>query len=311
MDTSDEDPSNQLPGNSITYRIALGPQQGRKVFTLQTLPDVNQATRFPTQRVRLPGFRFMRVLQPKLMSVKPRVGALRRVLTYCEVQYALIDGNTPFICPILSKWDNRIEQRRERKQLVSMRAEFEASLLGLDEVLTSIQGHAQNIEDVIQLRKTAGGEPVLIPGPLLGSAIIWRRFDVSISTLNALMSSGDLNLLDNVALRTNLAGFPAFLLNVTEDEVIAQNFAEREMSIFLAREGLAEIAYANRGGVPGPEGIQGLSAPVEIYVKSSPELTGLLTARRVHFLYSEEGLPTVRSYLEELIGQIDNELVTK
>ena len=29
----------QLRGHSITYRIAVGPQQGRKVFTLQTLPD--------------------------------------------------------------------------------------------------------------------------------------------------------------------------------------------------------------------------------------------------------------------------------
>jgi hypothetical protein len=35
----DEDPMDQLRGHSITYRIALGPQQGRKVFTLQTLPD--------------------------------------------------------------------------------------------------------------------------------------------------------------------------------------------------------------------------------------------------------------------------------
>jgi hypothetical protein len=32
-------PSNHLLGSSITYRIAMGPQQGRKVFTLQTLPD--------------------------------------------------------------------------------------------------------------------------------------------------------------------------------------------------------------------------------------------------------------------------------
>ena len=32
MDASDEDPSIQLLGSSITYRIALGPQQGRKVF---------------------------------------------------------------------------------------------------------------------------------------------------------------------------------------------------------------------------------------------------------------------------------------
>lgn len=28
----------QLMGSSISYRIAVGPQQGRKVFTLQTLP---------------------------------------------------------------------------------------------------------------------------------------------------------------------------------------------------------------------------------------------------------------------------------
>jgi len=37
---SDEDPTNQLLGSSVTYRIAVGPQQGRKVFTLQTLPDI-------------------------------------------------------------------------------------------------------------------------------------------------------------------------------------------------------------------------------------------------------------------------------
>ena len=36
---SDEDLSDQLLGSSITYRIAVGPQQGCKVFTLQTLLD--------------------------------------------------------------------------------------------------------------------------------------------------------------------------------------------------------------------------------------------------------------------------------
>ena len=34
----DDDAMAQLQGHSITYRIAVGPQQGRKVFTLQTLP---------------------------------------------------------------------------------------------------------------------------------------------------------------------------------------------------------------------------------------------------------------------------------
>jgi hypothetical protein len=35
----DEIPMNQLLGSSITYRIAVGPQQGRTVMTLQTLAD--------------------------------------------------------------------------------------------------------------------------------------------------------------------------------------------------------------------------------------------------------------------------------
>ena len=35
----DETPMHQLLGSSVTYRIAVGPQQGRKVMTLQTLPD--------------------------------------------------------------------------------------------------------------------------------------------------------------------------------------------------------------------------------------------------------------------------------
>jgi hypothetical protein len=39
VDASDGDPTNQLLGSSVTYRIAVGPQQGRKVMTLQSLGD--------------------------------------------------------------------------------------------------------------------------------------------------------------------------------------------------------------------------------------------------------------------------------
>ncbi len=39
LDEDPDSPMNQLLGCSITYRIAVGSQQGRKVFTLQTLPD--------------------------------------------------------------------------------------------------------------------------------------------------------------------------------------------------------------------------------------------------------------------------------
>lgn len=202
-------------------------------------------------------------------------------------------------------WNGRIEQQREHEQLVSMRAEFEASLSQLDALITSVQTHAANVDSLIALLKEAGDKPVMVPGHLLGSAITWRTSDVSTSTVDALIASGDLNLLKNLELRKSLAGLPAFLSDITEDEIVSQTFAETHMAVFLAREGLAEIAYANR------QRFDGLSAPGEISVLPTPELIGYLAVRRVHFWYSEVGLPTIQVYLEKLIEQIDNELNPK
>jgi len=56
VDASDEDPTNQLLGSSVTYRIAVGPQQGRKVFTLQTLPDLDTDSPFSCSAGEVAGF---------------------------------------------------------------------------------------------------------------------------------------------------------------------------------------------------------------------------------------------------------------
>ena len=56
VDASDDDPSNQLLGSSITYRIAIGPQQGRKVFTLQTLPNLESDNPFSSSVGEAAGF---------------------------------------------------------------------------------------------------------------------------------------------------------------------------------------------------------------------------------------------------------------
>jgi hypothetical protein len=46
----------QLLGHSITYRIADGPQQGRKVFTLQTLPACDPEDQFGDTVGKVAGF---------------------------------------------------------------------------------------------------------------------------------------------------------------------------------------------------------------------------------------------------------------
>jgi hypothetical protein len=42
----DDDPMQPLIGCSVSYRIAVGPLQGRKVLTLQTLPAVEAGVRY-------------------------------------------------------------------------------------------------------------------------------------------------------------------------------------------------------------------------------------------------------------------------
>ena len=199
-------------------------------------------------------------------------------------------------------WDGYQENQREDRQLAAMRVEFSTSSVAIDEVFEAIEQHAKGVDELMSLLKSAKSDSVQVPGQLLGYAIGWRTSDVSTSTLDTLIASGDLNQLENESLRRDLAAFPAFLLNVTEDEVMAMEFAESTMASFMAREGLAEAAYSNRPGLDWPSALESAT------VIPSEEFIGLLMARRVHFNFSLLQLPQIKVYLEDLISQIDAEL---
>jgi hypothetical protein len=55
-DAADDDPLQQLLGFSITYRISVGPNRGRKVFTLQTLPARDTDEPFTEGAGKVAGF---------------------------------------------------------------------------------------------------------------------------------------------------------------------------------------------------------------------------------------------------------------
>ena len=56
LDLQDDDAMYQLQGHSIAYRIAVGPQQGRKVFTLQTIPSWEEDDYGTSQVGKIDGF---------------------------------------------------------------------------------------------------------------------------------------------------------------------------------------------------------------------------------------------------------------
>jgi len=106
-------------------------------------------------------------------------------------------------------WDFQVARDQEHEQLLALRTEFQQDLLALDELVEGVQANSASLDELIALLNAANGRPVTIPARLLGAAITWRTTNVSTSALDALMASGNLNLLRDKELRTSLAGLPA------------------------------------------------------------------------------------------------------
>jgi Putative transposase len=94
----------QLLGHSITYRIAVGPQRGRKVFTLQTLPECDPDEPFTDGVGKVAGFSLHAGVATKAHErgklerlcryiARPAVSEKRLSLTAHKVRYAL---KTPY-----------------------------------------------------------------------------------------------------------------------------------------------------------------------------------------------------------------------
>ena len=64
-----EDALGQIQGNSITYRIAVGPQAGQKVFTLQTLPAQAPMEEGKSKVAKVAGFSLHAGVASKLKKI--------------------------------------------------------------------------------------------------------------------------------------------------------------------------------------------------------------------------------------------------
>lgn len=199
-------------------------------------------------------------------------------------------------------WDDRERAAQQVQELQAIRTEMRENIANVNAVIVSVSEHAANVDALISALAQAGDTPVAVPNQWLGSVITWRTADVSTGTLELIKVSGGLRRIREPDLRSALASFSADLLDFTEDEEIGRDFAEYVVSPVLARQGLGRVAYRHRLGFREHE--QG----GETLVTANPELLGLLQARRVHWHWSEQGLPILAGYMELLADAIDDYL---
>lgn len=123
-------------------------------------------------------------------------------------------------------FDGRTERREEREALVALSEEFTASLGALE---TSRQRHRTYAAATSRLLQWTGPDPQLPAGDTVSATLeralgFYSSYNDQRGVLDGIIASGGLRLIQNDSLRAMLAGWPAVVEDLTEDEVVAINF---------------------------------------------------------------------------------------
>jgi hypothetical protein len=146
-------------------------------------------------------------------------------------------------------WDNRVEQREIRAALHAAQLDFLATQAELDAVITTNRAYAGKVAELIAL----GSKRLSDLDPAAADAYIGLlptggiTFDPVLGSVDALISSGQLHRLDNIALRSAIASWPSLLDEIGEDHeiLIDMYMAQQERSVEL---GLYTLARPNTNG---------------------------------------------------------------
>ena len=134
-------------------------------------------------------------------------------------------------------WDGLQEGRRETELLGSLLTEFEANRRVLP---GRIVQHGQTVSAatriVASLRAAERGEFVTVADSSIMWSIVSTSFDPAQGTLDALLQSGDLNLITNDPLRAMLAAWPSQVEDARESEVMLRNQLQPEHRAILGKD---------------------------------------------------------------------------
>lgn len=139
-------------------------------------------------------------------------------------------------------WDEQRESREIKLSLNALSDEFEA----LEEVLTlSIARNEQVISAADSLLSVfkLGAEIVEVYSETLGLLLLTPTTDPRSGTLDALIASGRLDLIENLHLQAQLAKWPANMEDIREEELAAKSFVHEQFIPYLVHhaESLASV----------------------------------------------------------------------
>lgn len=135
-------------------------------------------------------------------------------------------------------WTERQETVREERQIQALIAEFEGNRSTLDYDLDRLREVTSNLDELTNnLSSVSVGDDVTVFDRYFWSVRQGGIVDPSTGTLDAMISSGDLGLLQNESLRSALSEWSAKLDQIQTDQQTLRNFTGSELIPYIGTLG--------------------------------------------------------------------------
>ncbi len=134
--------------------------------------------------------------------------------------------------------DRKAGDRREERQIQALIAEFEGNRGTLDYDLDRLREVTSNFEELTNnLSSVSVGDDVTVFDRYFWSVRQGGIVDPSTGTLDAMISSGDLGLLQNESLRSAVSEWSAKLDEIQTDQQTLRNFTGSELIPYIGTLG--------------------------------------------------------------------------
>ncbi len=135
-------------------------------------------------------------------------------------------------------WTERQETVREERQIQALIAEFEGNRSTLDYDLDRLREVTSNLDELTNnLSSVSVGDDVTVFDRYFWSVRQGGIVDPSTGTLDAMISSGDLGLLQNESLRSAVSEWSAKLDEIQTDQQTLRNFTGSELIPYIGTLG--------------------------------------------------------------------------
>ena len=168
----------------------------------------------------------------------------------------------------------------------------------------ALDAHDRNAHLAEHLRSALGrvdeGSEVAVSDTLIGPLLPQVTADVTTGSLDAFITAGGLELVEDVEIRRHLLDWPTRIEDLLDDETYLRNFAAAHLASYLRAN--AAVANAELLSIPWLFARFGVGPPLD------PELLGMVTLRREQQLVNllaarESGERGMRYGLVEMLDQ--------